>query len=642
MKFSPCAFFILALVASSFPFCAASHSAEKRERFYRGVDLQGELHILGQDAGTKAVVVCFLAPNCHISDGYVTALKSLSTSYRRRGIDFFAVLSEPTLTRCDAVAQCDERKLPFPVLFDVSDELFRELGPTHKPQVFLLNRNGEKLYSGAIDDGKPTPNSNGNTRCKRKSVKRRFLGDAIRAVLKGEKIRRPRTKSDGRLLTKLAAVARRSEVNYARHIAPIILTNCAPCHRPGQSAPFSLLTYYDVRKHARQIVEVTQSRFMPPWKPEPGFGHFLDERRLTQHELSLVKTWVENGKKKGNPADLPPKPQFVDGWRLGEPDAILRMRRSFTVPAEGSDFRQYFVIPTSLKKDRLVTAIDFKPGAPQAIHHASFFVDTKHAARKLDESDPEPGYRGFGGPRIKTQGTLRSWFPGMSPRHLPKGMGRLIPRGSDIVAEIHYICSGKPVSDRSQVGIYYARQSARQLVEEIQVANKEIDIPAGAKRHRETASFTLPVTTTLLDVAPHMHELGSEFKVTATLPNGEIEPLIWVKNWDFNWQSQYSYAEPIRLPGGSQINVEAWYDNSTDNVLNPNSPPKTVRWGEDSKDEMLICHFQFTCDKLSDMKTVMAEYKKYFDSAQEVHSRTTEQRNSENPKDKKHVKRPFR
>lgn len=228
----------------------------------------------------------------------------------------------------------------------------------------------------------------------------------------------------------------------------------------------------------------------------------------------------------------------------------------------------------------------------------------------------------------------------MSPRHLPKGMGRLVPRGTDIVAEIHYICSGKPESDRSQIGLYYARQNARRLVEEIQVANKEIEIPAGAKRHRETASFTLPANTTLLDVAPHMHELGREFKVTATLPNGKVEPLIWIKDWDFNWQSQYSYAEPIRLPRGSRINVEAWYDNSTDNVLNPNTPPKTVRWGEDSKDEMLICHFQFTCDTLSDMKTVMAEYKKYFDSAQDAHSQTTGKRDSESTKDR--VKRPFR
>ena len=637
MKCRPRELLTIVLVTSSFLCGARVAAAETGSHSYKGVDLQGKLHVLAQHAETKAVVVCFLATRCRISDRYVAALKHLSTAYRRRGIEIYGVFNDPTLTRRDAVAQCNAQRIHFPVLFDVSDELLRGLRPTHQPQVFLLNRAGEKLYSGAIDDGLPVYEAEIPNRA---GVARNYLEDAIRSVLKDQKIRTRKTEPDGRVHEGSSLASNLSDVNYARHIAPIIQANCTSCHRPGQSAPFPLLTYNDVSKRARQIVEVTQSGFMPPWKPEPGFGHFLDDRRLTRRSLSLLKAWDKNGKRKGDPADLPPKPQFADGWRLGQPDEVLHMKRSFTVPAEGPDIRQYFVIPTNLKKNRLVSAIDFHPGVPQAIHHASFFVDANRAARKLDESDPGPGYRGFGGPRIKTQGTLRSWFPGMSPRRLPKGSGRLVPRGADIVAEIHYICSGKPENDRSQVGLYYAGESARRLVEEIQVANKEIEIPAGAKRHRETASFTLPVTTTLLDVAPHMHVLGREIKATATLPDGRVEPLIWIQDWDFNWQSQYSYAEPIRLPGGTQITVEAWYDNSTDNMLNPNSPPKTVYWGEDSADEMLICHFQFTCDSLSNMKTVMTEYKKYFDNAQEFHSHTALQRDGKRPTD--HVKRPFR
>jgi hypothetical protein len=218
-------------------------------------------------------------------------------------------------------------------------------------------------------------------------------------------------------------------------------------------------------------------------------------------------------------------------------------------------------------------------------------------------------------------------------------MGRLVPRGTDIVAEIHYVCSGKPEYDRSQIGLYYAPRSARQLVEEIQIANKKIKIVAGAERHHETASFTLPVNTIVLDVAPHMHVLGREMKVTATLPDGSVEPLIWVEDWDFNWQSQYSYARPIRLPKGSRIDVNAWYDNSTNNPLNPNSPPRTVSWGEDSTDEMLICHFQCTCETLGELRELMGRYQEYFESAQET-EKGNRQPDERHPKQR--PKRTFR
>ena len=402
-----------------------------------------------------------------------------------------------------------------------------------------------------------------------------------------------------------------ARVTFTRDIAPIIQANCASCHRPNQSGPFSLLTYDDVSSHARQILEVTHSRFMPPWKPAAGFARFRDEQRLSEHELSLLDVWVRSGKGEGDPADLPAAAKFVEGWRLGPPDLILPMQDVFTIPASGPDIRQYFVIPARVTENRLIAAIDFHPGTPQSIHHASFFLDTNRAGRQLDESDPAPGYGGFGGPRFQTQGTLRSWFPGMSPRRLPEGMGRVVPRGSDIVAEIHYVSTGKLEHDRSKIGLYYARRSARQVVVELQVGNQEIEIPAGKARHREIATYTLPVDTTLLDVVPHMHVLGCEMRVSAKSTDGRVAPLLWIKDWDFNWQGQYSYAQPIRLPKGTRIEVEAWYDNSVDNPLNPNSPPKTVMWGDDATDEMLLCYFQCTCETLVDLKQLVDHQKRY-------------------------------
>ena len=600
----------------------------------KGVDLDGQARQFGQRGETNGVVAVFLSTQCPISNGYLPLLNSLASTYRRRGVEFCGIISDPTVSRTEAVEHRKVYHISFPVLFDASGELRQILSPTHTPQAFVLDRDGELAYSGAIDDlyvklGR-----------KKERATRSYLEEAVKAVIAGEGAQVRQTTPVGCLLEELPDKSRSSSVTYARDIAPIIQANCASCHRPGQSGPFSLLTYDEVSKHARQVATVTRARFMPPWKPAPGFGRFLDERRLSEYELSLLESWVRTGKAKGDDADLPASLAEDGGWRLGEPDQILRMRQVFTVPASGPDVRQYFVIPTRLGDNRLLTAIDFRPGAPQSVHHASFFLDTKGAARRLDDADPQPGYAAFGGPGFRSQGTLRSWFPGMSPRHLPDGMGRLVPRGSDIVAEVHYVCSGKTEHDRSSIGLYYGSRSSRQLVEEIQIANKQILIPAGAARHHERATYTLPVDTILLDVAPHMHELGREMKVAATLPDGRVEPLVWVPDWDFNWQSQYSYAEPIRLPKGSRIDVDAWYDNSAENPLNPNSPPKNVIWGEDSTDEMLICHFQCTCESMDELTILMADYQRYFDDAQRPRSDPVEDRQDDAPKPRK--PRPFR
>lgn len=577
----------------------------------KGVDLDGRLRHFGERNKTKAIVVVFLSLECPISNSYVPILCQMSSKYRRRGVEFYGVISDPSVTRADASVHRLEYHVSFPVLFDGSGELRRGFSATHTPQAFVLNAHGSLRYQGAID------NQYVKLGTKQERATKHYLDDAIQSTLLGKRPSVVRSNPIGCHLEEAPHPSSNSHISYTRDIAPIIQANCTTCHRAGQSAPFPLLTYLDVAKRAKQIVEVTQSRYMPPWKPAPGFGHFRDEQRLTEHEMALIKAWTKDGRPKGDSADLPICIPQTNKWRLGPPDQILRMREVHHVPSSGPDVRQYFVIPSRLKEDRLITAIDFHPGAPKAIHHASFFLDTKHAARKLDEADPDPGYRGFGGPRITPQGTLQSWFPGRSPQKLPKGTGRLLPRGSDIVAEIHYVCTGKPEHDRSVIALYHAPKSARHLIEEIQVANKRINIPAGASRHHERASYTLPVDTILLDTTPHMHVLGREMKVTATLPDDSITPLIWIKEWDFNWQSQYAYAEPVRLPKGTRIDVDAWYDNSAQNPLNPNSPPQDVQWGADSTDEMLICHFQCTCKSRDRLVELIADYKRYFESAQQ-------------------------
>jgi hypothetical protein len=229
----------------------------------------------------------------------------------------------------------------------------------------------------------------------------------------------------------------------------------------------------------------------------------------------------------------------------------------------------------------------------------------------LDAADPDLGYRGFNNPGFLPVTTLRNWLPGFTPRHLPKGTGRWLPPGSDLVMEIHDRPSGKPENDRSTIGIHFAPRSSRQVVAELMVLNLDLDIPAGAARHHHQAVFTLPETTTLLDAAPHMHLLGREMKAEAHLPDGSVKPLIWIRDWDFNWQEQYLFVEPVRLPQGTRIVVDCYFDNSAGNRLNPSSPPERVHWGGQTKDSMGICHFQFTCDTIKQMATVNQTYLKF-------------------------------
>jgi hypothetical protein len=429
----------------------------------------------------------------------------------------------------------------------------------------------------------------------------------------------PWTQPVGCLLEECSTAAARGEVTFNRDIAPLMFTSCAECHRPGEGGPFSLLTYADVRAHANQIAAVTQLRLMPPWHPAQDFGHFRDERRLTEGELALLQRWVADGKPEGDPRDLPAAPVFSKGWRLGKPDLVLRMPEPFAIAADGPDVHQHFVLPTGLRDSRLVSAVEFRAGNSRVVHHASFYVDVSGAAKQLDANDSDLGYGNFSGPGFDNYNAFRSWLPGMTPRRLPRGTGSPIPARSDLVLEIHYQRTGKPETDQSSVGLFFAESSAKRLVMELQVMNKDLLIPAGEARHLHRASYTLPVAATLLDAAPHMHLLGREMKATATLPSGEVKPLVWIKDWDFNWQGQYLYADSMRLPKGTKIEVDAWYDNSAGNPLNPHSPPQPVQWGEQTQEEMSICHFRYTCDNVDDLMAMNNDHRTYVAGQQRVY-----------------------
>ncbi len=388
---------------------------------------------------------------------------------------------------------------------------------------------------------------------------------------------------------------------YAKDVAPVLHKRCANCHRPGEVAPFSLLTYADAKRWAPMIAAVVKEGSMPPWKAEPGHGDFVNPRILAPAEKAAILDWAKNGAPSGDLTKAPKPPKFADGWKLGEPDVVLEVPQTFDLYGEGPDILRNFVIPTSLGKDYMVGAVEFRPGNPKIVHHALVFLDNKGEARKLDERDPGPGYSSFGGPGFFPSGSLGGWAPGGQPEWLPDGVGRYFANNSDVVVQVHYHPSGKPEKDRSKIGIYFVRKPATKFVGGIALENWDIQIPAGERGYHRSASYTLPLGATFLSITPHMHLLGKEMKVRAILPDGSKKSLAWIKNWDFDWQDTLIYKQPIELPAGTRLEMEAWFDNSSDNPLNPHSPPKKVTYGEESTDEMALCIFEITTNKIEEL-----------------------------------------
>jgi len=583
-------------------------------------DVGGGVHHLRQREIKKALVLVFISTECPIANSYVPTLNDLHDKYAkprpgsrirensavaspklqnshefcyakpRSGVRFYSVTSDSSVTRAAAVKHSKEYRVRFPVLFDASGELATYLKPTHTPEAFVLNADGKIVYRGRIDDawadlGKRRPKVTDHT-----------LADAIAATIAGKPVKAARTKPVGCFFESVSPlVNKEAAVTYSRDIAPIVHAACVRCHRDGEVAPFPLTSYRDVAKRAKQIAHVTQTRFMPPWKPKAGFGHFRNERRITKQEIALIAKWAAAGAPEGDPRDLPPLPKFKTGWQLGQPDLVLKMPQAFNVPADGPDLFRNFVLPLNNDAAKFCVAAEFHPGNRRVVHHSVFFLDTSRIARLRDSLDPKPGYGSFGGPGFVPAGDVGGWAPGYEPHRLPNGQARYVPPRSDLVLQIHYHPSGKPEQDQSEIGLYFTKKP-RRIAANITVGKIGFTIPAGAKRHRMSASYELPSPITLLAVTPHMHLLGREMKVTATLPNGKVQPLIWVDDWDFNWQDQYFLDHPLRLPKGTRLTVEARYDNSSHNPLNPHRPPKDVRFGDGTTDEMLFCFFLVSKD----------------------------------------------
>jgi len=387
-----------------------------------------------------------------------------------------------------------------------------------------------------------------------------------------------------------------SGLTYSKDIAPIVYQNCTSCHRDGEVAPFSLSNYDEVKRHAATMAAVTQSRYMPPWKAAPDGDKFSGERRLSDTQIATIKQWVSEGMPEGSPADLPPTPHFASGWRLGTPDAVVQPEAAYPVPADGDDLYRCFVIPTSYSEDRYLSGLEVHPGNGKIVHHIIVYLDTTGAARERDAHDPGPGYTSFGGPGFAPSGALGGWAPGNDPLMVPPGDGILLPKGADIVMQIHYHKDGKPETDLSKIGLYFSKTPVDKRVRTLEIMQPFLHIQPGDAHYRAKTNMTVPADIHALDVLPHMHLVGHDIAVTAVRPGQPAQTLVSVPQWDFNWQTRYSFKQPVALPKDTRIDVVAHYDNTTDNPRNPNTPPKLVKWGEQTTDEMCIAFVSYTID----------------------------------------------
>jgi len=403
-------------------------------------------------------------------------------------------------------------------------------------------------------------------------------------------------------------------LTFTKDVAPIVFRNCAGCHRPNQSAPFSLLTYHEARKHARQIAEVTARRYMPPWPPEPGYGDFADERRLTSEQIGILQQWAAEGAIEGKLADLPEPPRWSEGWQLGQPDLVVEMSQSYTLPAEGKDVYRNFVVPIRVSSTRYVKGVEFRPGNARVVHHAFVNIDETRQSRRLAEKQNPPGFDGMELPEsaIMPGGQLLGWQPGKVPSMVSEGLSWILKPNTDLVLQMHLHPSGKPEMVQPSVALYFTDRAPTNVPFRIKLARFDFEVPAGADNYLVEQAYVLPVDVDLVRVLPHAHYLGKDLQGYAILPTGAKQWLVRIKDWDFNWQGDYKFVQPVTFPKGTRLVMHYTYDNSTNNVRNPNRPPKTVRHGLQTTDEMAGMVLQAVARNSEDRAQLAKDYFEYF------------------------------
>jgi peroxiredoxin len=555
----------------------------------------GRTHTLYGYQGRRAIVLVFLGTECPVGNLYIPRLNELNNEFRKKSVVFLGISSNAHESAADVAKYVTDRGIEFPVLKDPENLVADSALVERTCEAIVLDGFARVRYRGAIDDqyvqgkGKDAPDH-------------RYLFDALTALINDQTIKVPATKVAGCLIDRVELkpivqqsapriraaapevanllVAREKEhpievgaATYASGAAEIIQNKCQTCHRPGEVGPFSLLTYDDARKHSAMIREVLDNRRMPPWHADPRYGHFVNDRSLSARERAVLMAWLESGAPLGDSGQLPAPRTFSEGWSIGKPDVVFELPEPYYVPAQGVVSYVYFRVPTNFKEDMWVQAAEAVPGDRSVVHHIIVYVNDPKAPR------------GPGGRARPMHFT--GYAPGDAPSVFPEGTAKRIPAGSDLLFQVHYTPIGKVKTDRSRLGLVFAKTKPTREAFTVGVANADLLIPAHRDNVMVSSTWVMPSGARLLSLFPHMHLRGKDFKFTITKPGESAQVALSVPAYDFGWQTYYILSDPMTLPEGTRIDCVAHFDNSDNNPYNPD-PTKMVSWGEQTFEEMMI------------------------------------------------------
>jgi len=553
-------------------------SAQEPARTIRDVrlaDTAGKTWAFDDLKDKKAIVVLFLGTECPINNAYLPRLAELHKTFDSQGVQFFAINSNQHDTPKAIAEHAKEHAIPFPVLRDVQQKVADQFGAQRVPEAFVLDGQRKIVYQGRIDDQygigyqKPQPTKHD-------------LSDAIQAVLAGKNVSEAKTTVAGCYITRAPRPKGEPTITFTKQVSRILQNNCQECHRRGNIGPMPLLTYQDASAWSSMIREVVEEKRMPPWHADPKHGKFRNDRSLSKKDYDTLLAWIDQGCAKGDDKDSPEPRHYSEGWINGKPDVVFTMPKEFTVPAKtpkGGVKYQIFVVPTNFDEDKWAQAIEVRPGAKAVVHHVIVYV--VEGRKKGANTD------GIG------KGMLAAYAPGDLGAVYPVGAAKKIPKGATLAFQVHYTPNGIEQTDRSSVGIIFAKEPPKNEVNTRAIAQQVLLIPPGADSYATNSVATFKENTLVWALFPHMHLRGKSFEYRVVYPDGKTETLLSVPKYDFGWQVSYRFAEPLKLPAGTRIECKALFDNSKNNFNNPD-PSKWVFWGNQTWEEMMIGFVDYT------------------------------------------------
>jgi mono/diheme cytochrome c family protein len=580
----------------------------------------GDATLPANDPDAKFVVVAFISFECPVAKSYLAPLADLKKAYAGKGVSFAAIC--PDEGAAEVKRQAAEFKLAVPAYADPQLKAVRELGAERVPEVFVLDSKGVIRYRGRIDDRWITPGKQ-NPRMATPD-----LANALDELLAGKRVTVERTPTVGCPVGPVesgqASPTKGKGATFHKDVLPILQNRCQDCHRPGEAGPFSLLTYKQAAKWGDRLKEYTANGAMPPWKPTAGPA-FQNERRMPKSEIETIAAWVDAGCPEGDVKEAPPAKVFAAGseWQFGPPDLIAEMPAEFELGATGPDhFRAIVMKHDPILRDKMIAAYEVKAGNPRIVHHLINYFDTTGQAAELakvelarkkepNETDRGPGYTsamgiGFTSLRPNAIGGIGGWTPGQRGFKLPAGTGYVLPKGAEVVVQMHYHRNGRPETDRTRIGFYFAKDPAALKPLNLLVVPGLVCpsngfkpfkiIPKGREFEVRGAVIT-EQDCTIHSILPHMHMLGKNVTVTMTPPDGQERTLVEIRDWDYNWQEGYFFKEPIAVKTGTRFEIRAVFDNSAANPNNPFNPPRDAKKGEETTDEMLFGFIRATSEQ---------------------------------------------